>query len=144
MADTVTTTWIYPPNWDGYLPHYGGWRKVVVQLTNSSDGTGESGVTKIDISSLRTTNSEVPARTVIERIVYKTKGVGVRVEWDRTSSKLIAEIPPDASDFFSWLASGGKVDPGEAGDKTGDILFTTIGASAGDTYDITITLRLKA
>ena len=41
MADAVTSTTIVDDN-----------RKAVIQLTNTSDGTGESAVTKIDVSAL--------------------------------------------------------------------------------------------
>jgi hypothetical protein len=46
MADAVTTTTIQD-----------GDRIAVIQLTNTSDGTGESAVTKIDVSGLAANSS---------------------------------------------------------------------------------------
>ena len=43
MADAVTSTTIVDDD-----------RKAIIQLTNTSDGTGESAVTKIDVSALAT------------------------------------------------------------------------------------------
>ena len=55
MADTVDIQWLYPPNWDyGSVPddQRVGWHKAIVKLSGLSDGTGETDVTKVDISQM--------------------------------------------------------------------------------------------
>jgi hypothetical protein len=54
MADAVTTTTIQD-----------GDRIAVIQLTNTSDGTGESAVTKIDVSGLAANSSNKQACTAL-------------------------------------------------------------------------------
>lgn len=116
-------------------------RTHVVHMVNVSDGTGESAVTKVDISALLTVDGKVPTYTVIDRIEYSVQGMAVRLFWDHTTDDEIAVL--QGSGVIDWQASGGKVDPRTTG-GTGDILLTTTGHSSGDTYDITIWLRLKA
>ena len=143
MADTAEVFYVYPPDMlDGSWDGHSGNRRVVVQMLNLSDGTGESLVKKVDLDNLKTSNGNVPGKTVVEKIEYHTSGMGVRIYWDRAPAKLIAYLPPDASDEFDWTDVGGKVDPCDD-DRTGDILFTTAGADAGDTYDVTMYVRLK-
>jgi hypothetical protein len=79
MADAVTTTTIQD-----------GDRIAVIQLTNTSDGTGESAVTKIDVSGLAANSSNKQACTGVKlgRIVYSTFGMSVKLLWDATTKTL--------------------------------------------------------
>ena len=144
MSDTVKTNWIYPPEWGGSPSddQRQGWRRIVVQLLNDSDGTGESRVKKVDISELRGPGGWVPKRTVIEKIDYHMDGMGATLEWDRAPYAVIASLPDGGIGCIDWRDVGGKVDPG-LNDNTGDILLTTNGEDALATYDITLTVRLK-
>ena len=147
MADTVKVRWLYPPNWDGFLPDQGGFKRVVIQLTCMSDGGGETNVVKLNLSELRTPSGKVPTRTAIERVAYTIFGLTVKLEWDRTPNEIIAVLNAAgtvASDFRDYKRVGGLVDPGEpGGEGTGDILLSTTNADAGDSYDIVLTVRLK-
>jgi len=144
MANTLSTNWIYPQGWDGYLIDGQGFRRVVIQCLNYSDGTDESDAIKLDISELQTVNGSVPNRTVIEKIQYKTHGMEVDIEWDRAPNKLIARLPAGEDGCIDWRHQGGNVDPSDGiNDGTGDIIFTTRDADSGDTYDITLWVRLK-
>lgn len=132
MVDTVTTETLY-----------NGQRRKIVHWTGISDGTGESGVAKVDISGLTFNNGTVPTYTAIDMIDYNIQGyASIRLYWDHTTDDEIA-ILPAGSGTIHWYALGGKVDPRTTGD-TGDILLTTNGHSAGDTYDITVYFRPKA
>ena len=143
MADTITEQWVYPPNWDENPPTKGGCRTIVKRFTCISDGTGETDVTKIDISGLRTISGAVPVKTVVESVSYIVNGfTSVVIEWDRAPNSVVCVLS-DHSGSLDFTMSGGLVDPSGAGDRTGDILLTSNGASSGDVYDITITLRLK-
>ena len=142
MADTVSVEYLYPPNWDLNPPESGGWRRVIAQLRGVSDGTGETDVQKIDISELRTTDGRVPTRTAVEWIQYSvSEGWSVLLEWDRSPNSVIVRLT--GSGELDWTKTGGKPDASEAGDRTGDIQLTTVGAAANDSYDITICLKLK-
>lgn len=144
MADTVKTKWIYPPNWDGGFDDNRGTRKWIVQLMCLSDGTGESAVRKIDISTLFLPDGSTPTRSIIEKIEYDASGyTALRLYWDRTPPETIAFLGGSGSAELDYTNEGGNVDPGEAGDGTGDIMLTTTGYTSGDSYNIKFTFRLK-
>lgn len=143
MADTVEVEYIYPPNMlDGDFDEHSGNRHVVVQLLGLSDGTGETNVKKVDLTDLKHPNGSSPARVAVEKIDYHTSGMGATLNFDRTPAKLIARIPIGDNGCVDFTNTGGKVDTGGDG-GTGDILLTSVDADAGDTYDITLTLKLK-
>ena len=148
MADTVDVIYNYPPNWDGFVPDDGGWRRVIATLTCLSDGTGETDVTKIDISQFRTPSGEIPKRTVVEWIEWQVFGITVLLEWDRAPNAYIKRLNAHAvesSGREDYRLFGGLVDPGdgEEGDRTGDISLTTTNADSGDSYEITICVKFK-
>ncbi len=143
MADTVNEQWLYPPNWDGNAPVKGGWKRVKKRFTCISDGTGETAVTKIDISELRTTLGNAPTRTVVESVYFNQQGfTSILLEWDRAPYSTICVLS-GTEGLLDFTKAGGLADPSAEGDRTGDILLTTAGADAGDAYDITICLKLK-
>lgn len=110
-----------------------GLRNAVVKLTNTSDGTGESAVTKVDVSGL----SDGPSVVKIERIHYCVAGMVVRLLWDATADVTIVDLQGDGC--IDATAFGGL--PNNAGDgKTGDIKLTTVGHSSGDSYSIILEL----
>jgi hypothetical protein len=131
MVDTVDTQYIFT-----------GSRRVKVKLTNISDGTGESGVVKIDLSTLTGPNGSAPTSSVVETIEANIQGFSsVKLYWDHTSDDELAVLGTGYS-YFDWTDVGGFTDPGSTG-GTGDIILTTTGASATATYDIVLTVRLK-
>ncbi|MCP3681598.1 MAG: hypothetical protein GY861_02815 [bacterium] len=141
MADTVDVQYIYPPQFENLSDDpTQGFVRFIIKCTNLSDGTGESAVQKLDLSDFRLPGGSVPQRTTITKIQYATDGMQVKIEWDRTPKSLIALIPEDDSGVMDY--PGGLVDPG-LDDATGDILFTTVGHTAADTYDITIHGKFK-
>lgn len=115
-----------------------GPRNVVMRFTNTSDGTGESAVTKVDVSAL----SGAPGRVSIKRIEYSTQGMAVRLLWDATADDLIIDLPQNVTDVLEFDA-GGLQNPKSTG-YTGDIQFTTIGHSSGDTYTVVLHMIKKA
>jgi len=125
MADTVTSQTIQDDN-----------RKAVLKFTNISDGTGESAVTKIDVSALQA-NSRGDACTevAISKIWWQCVGMGVELLNDATTDTLIIALSPDSNGMHDY--SSFSAIPNDAGSgKTGDVNFTTIGASSGDTYTV--------
>lgn len=120
MADAVATQKILD-----------GSRKVVMKFTNISDGTGESAVTKVDVSTLSPAASEVK----IDKIIYDVGGMTVQILWDATADVVAHTLSGEGK--VSFKRFGGLVNNAGSG-VTGDILFTTIGAASGDTYSITL------
>lgn len=134
MADAVDSVVIFS-----------GRKRYKVRLTNISDGTGESAVVKVDKSTLTGLDGTEPSKLVVEKIEYDVQGfTSIRLYWDHTTDDEIAVLGPGTGymDFTDNGMFQGLIDPGSAGD-TGDILLTTNGHSSGDTYTITLTLRLK-
>ncbi len=120
MADAVTTQTIL----DGSF-------KIVVKFTNISDGTGEAAVNKVDVSAL------TPAATKVKitRITFTTGGMDVQILWDATANVLAYTLAKDQSGVLDFRSVGGLINNAGTG-VTGDILFTTAGHTAGDSYSI--------
>jgi len=132
MADTVTSEYVFD-----------GERRKILHMTNISDGTGESGVVKVDLSNITFNHGTVPTASAVDLIDYNIQGfASVRLYWDHTTDDEVA-ILPAGSGCLDWNALGGKVDPRSSG-GTGDIILTTNGGASGATYDITVYLRPKA
>ena len=150
MADTVTTRWLYPPNWDGFVDPAGylkrGWKHMVVQLTGIGVGQdcGETGVRKVVRQDLYGPSGLQCKRICIEEILYHTFGMGVLLYFDMNPAETICLIPHDVSGcitgpFLPKIQKYEDYGPGE----TGDIMLTSIAVAANDTYDITLKLRIK-
>lgn len=116
-------------------------RQRLLHLQARSDGTGEAAVTKLDISTKLTADGQTCTYTVIDRIEYDVGGMQIRLDWDHDTDDEIVTL--SGAGFFDWTYVGGLGDPKSAG-GTGDILLTSIGATAGDSYDISIWYRCKA
>lgn len=123
MADAVTSQTIFD-----------GERMAVMKFTNISDGTGETAVVKVDVSALAPSSFQRPCDGVtIERVHYSIGGMTVSVLWDATTDVPALVLAPGQSTFdFAKI----QVPNNSGAGKTGDICFTTIGASAGDSYTI--------
>ena len=120
-----------------------GERTAVMRFTNVSDGTGESAVKKVDVSALAANSAGQACTEVhIQRIYWMTVGMSVIMEFDASTNVLLTHIPADATgdeyyDNFTAI-------PNNAGSgKTGDIDFTTVGHSSGDSYMIILEMIKK-
>ena len=131
MADTVDT-----------IVQFSGTRRYIVRLTNISDGTGESAVKKVDISTLTNGKGVAPTRVNVESIQWSIQGFSsVKLLWDHTTDDELAVLGA-GNGYRDFSQAGVLKDPSSAGD-TGDILLTTVGASATATYDIVLSLILS-
>ena len=128
MADAVTATTVID-----------GARTAVVYCTNTSDGTGESAVTKVDVSGL-STNPEGTSCTGVrlQKISFSNVGMGVKVLWNASTNVIAAELPADYSDILDYSDISGLPNVAASGGNTGDIKFTTVGHSSGDTYSVVL------
>jgi len=124
--------------------------RYVVHLANVSDGTGETGVVKIDKSTLLSPAGIEPVSIDIEVVRWNVQGfTSVKLYWDHTTDDLAMALAGSGMDDF--LSSGpcpegvpnGLKDPRSAG-GTGDLILTTAGTTSGNTYDITLWCRKTA
>lgn len=127
MADTVSTQTIN-----------NGPRNLIIKLTNESDGTGESAVTKVDGTSATFANrGVVPALHLkVARISFSvSSGAAVRLLWDATTGTDMVILAGTGTFDYSYF--GGLPNPANAG-ATGKINLTTVGFAAGSSYTITL------
>ena len=130
MADAVNTQ-----------DTFTGGNRIVRKFSNISDGTGESSVVKVDISTLIGPDGVAPSALVIEEAKWDVQGFSsVQLAFDATTDD--EALTMSGNDYGSWVEVGGIQDPQSAG-STGDLVLTTIGATATATYDITLVIRLK-
>ena len=118
-----------------------GAQHAIFRFTNVSDGTGESAVTKIDVSGL-TTNPVTGmscSSVSIEKISFSNIGMGVKIYFDASTDVLVIQLPADWADEFDFSDFSGIPDNAGSG-ATGDIQFTTVGHSSGDSYTIIMTV----
>lgn len=108
-----------------------GTKNVVMKLTNLSDGTGESAVLKVDVSTL----SGAPSRVRIMKVHYSVTGMVATLLWDATSDVRILDLAGDG--WFDFTSFGGLYNNAGAG-VTGDIQLTTTGHTLGDSYSIVL------
>lgn len=129
MADAVTSQTLVS-----------GPRRHVVVLTGVSDGTGETAAVKVDKSALKDANGAEPSALSIQKIQWTTQGFTyLKLAFDHTADDTAVVLAGvGCLDFSSY---GGLKDPASAG-GTGDLLLTSVGAAAGDTYTILLDVTL--
>ncbi|MGA0172013.1 MAG: hypothetical protein ACO3NL_00030 [Phycisphaerales bacterium] len=133
MADAVSSTTIID-----------GTHKAVIQLTSLSDGTGESAVTKIDVSALAARDDGTACSgVIIEKVYHSIIGfTQVQLLWAATANTIALGLSQDSNGHMDFSTFGGLVNTSGAG-KTGDIKLTTLGAAANDNYVIVLELLKK-
>ena len=129
MADAVTTQTIQD-----------GQRTAIMKFTNLSDASGETAVTKVNVSALEVQDGTGAACTsvTVQTIQFVTYGMAVQIDLDATANVLLATLPENYSDTLDFSAYGV---PNNAGTGVnGNILFTTTGHAVGDSYMVVITM----
>ena len=130
MADAVTTQVIDD-----------GLRNYVVHLTNVSDGTGETDVTKIDISTLSNASTgAAPTSLALNEASWSIPAGSVKLAWDATTDDTM--IVMSGNGGVSFDSVGSLQDPQSSG-TTGDVKLSTVGFASNDTYDITLVFTKK-
>lgn len=115
-----------------------GERTAIMKFTNISDGTGENKVLKVDVSTLASSASGNACDGVtITKIYASTHGLEVQIYWDATTDVMTWMVPQNSQYTWDWTQFGGLTNNAGAG-KTGDVLFSTADASAGDMYSIVL------
>ena len=130
MADTVASQTLAD-----------GPKTAVLKLTNISDGSGESAVTKVDVSALQpSADGDTCTGVTIERIWWQCIGMKVQILWDATTDLFCIELGENQSGDHDYTKFGGLTNNSGSG-KTGDVKFTTVGHTDGDTYTVILYLR---
>ena len=132
MANTVTTQTLVDNE-----------KHCVIKFTNLSDSTAETNLKKVDVSTLKAKGSDACSEVVIEKIVADISGMQVRILWDATAN--VACFTVSASGTYDFKDNSGVrgLENDAGAGKTGDVLFTTIGASSNDHYSIVLYMRKK-
>ena len=112
-------------------------------FTNVSDGTGESDVTKIDVSGLAYASGDgANCRVAIAEAHFAVGGNGaVQIDFDGTGSNTALVVAGTGK--FDFTDGFGMID-NDAAVPTGDINFTTVGFAADSTYSILLKVRKVA
>jgi hypothetical protein len=116
-----------------------------VILRSISTGTDETDVTKIDRSTLIGPDQiNPPARIQIQELTWNVNGFDeVSISWNFGTDEIIHRMTGD--NYVDYRPSGGLVPgtvPSDLTSTDGDIILSTVGAAANDTYDIYILARL--
>ena len=132
MADAVTSQTLVDND-----------KTLVMKFTNISDGTGESAVKKVDVSALNTNgHGQTCTSVTIDKIWWQCIGMKVRILFDADTDVMAIELGENQSGNHDYSIFGGLTNNAGTG-KTGDVKFTTVGASSGDTYTVILYLRKK-
>ena len=127
MADAVASQTLFD-----------GERVAIMKFTNISDGTGENKVVKVDPTTLRASASGKACDAVtITKIHAATHGMEVQIWWDATTDVLCWILPQNTSYSFDFEKIGGLTNNAGAG-VNGNVLFSTVDASIGDMYAVTL------
>jgi hypothetical protein len=130
MADAVTSQTLMD-----------GERLAIMKFTNISDGTGESAVTKVTVSSLNPSQSgKACSGVTVTKITSVCHGMEVRMYWkaDTNVPFFMSTINTNYENDFSNI--GGLINNAGTG-KNGNIVFSTADASSGDTYTVVLEMQ---
>ena len=116
-----------------------GERMAIMKFTFQCDGSGnESKVLKVDVSALNPSASGKTCNGVaIQKIHASTHGLEVEIYWDATTDILCWALPQNSQYTFDFSSFGGLTNNAGSG-KTGDVLFSTLDATNGDFYAVTL------
>jgi hypothetical protein len=127
MADAVTSQTLID-----------GERLAIMKFTNISDGTGETAVTKVTVSSLSANNLGIACNGVtVTKITSVCHGMEVRMYWDASTDVpfFLSTINTNYQNDFSSI---GGISNNAGTGKNGNIVFSTADASSGDTYTVVL------
>ena len=119
-------------------------KNILVKLTNISDGTGESAVAKVDVSTLaKSRNGDACSRVNIEEIYYDIFGMRVDLLWNASSNVICKVLGANGAlssqGYMDFRNFGGLTNNAGSG-VNGDLLLTTTGHTSGDHYTIILKL----
>jgi len=128
-----------------------GSQYFVAKFTNLSDGTGETGVTKLDptsgASGANNMGVVIQGQTLypgthlkIMKMIYTVSGMTLQMQWDASAAVNLWLL--QGYGCLDFMKQGGLFVPQSAGapvaGATGKVLFTTLGAAGGSSYTVDI------
>ena len=130
MADTVTTQTLIDTSGVKY----------VIKLTNISDGTGETDVTKVDAST--TTFMTEDGNRKIAKVWFSVNTSNpksaVELKWAGVTNATALFL--SGQGFFDLREAGDEI-TNNATTPTGDVLLSTRNFASGDNYSLVIEFR---
>ena len=127
MADAVASQTLFD-----------GERKAIMKFTNTSDGTGETNVVKVNPASLSPSAAGGACdRVTITKITGLTHGMEVVLKWKASTPVVIETIPQNNNYQQDFEKIGGLTNNAGTG-VDGAITFSTQDASSGDTYTVVL------
>ena len=115
-----------------------GERLAIMKFTNSSDGTGETNVVKVNPASLAPSAAGGACISVtINKVTALTHGMEVQLKWKATTPVIIETVPQNTQYTQDYSQFGGLINNAGTG-KDGAITFTTLDATSGDTYTVVL------
>ena len=127
MADAVTSQTLID-----------GERLAIMKFTNISDGTGETAVTKVNVSTLAKSGSgQTCTGVIVNKITSVCHGMEVRMYWDATTDVPFFLSTVNTNYENDFLNIGGITNNSGTG-KNGNIVFSTSDQTAGDTYTVVL------
>lgn len=123
---------------------YSSPHRLVVNITGAFSVADESDVVVIDRSALTGPLGASPSKIRINEVTWAV-GAGfdyVLLEWDYGTDEVIEYF--QGQGYMDYRPAGGKIPAAAPSSATdGDILLTTSGGAAGDTYSIYLDCKLK-
>lgn len=120
-----------------------GTRKYVINVTGIFSVADETDTVIIDRSTLTGGNGTVPTKIRIDEVTWSI-GPGfdyVLLEWDDATDEVIDYF--QGQGYMDYRPYGGKKMAGTPDDAAdGDVLLTTAGGAAGDTYSFLLNCTL--
>ena len=127
MADAVTSQTLMD-----------GERLAIMKFTNISDGTGETAVTKVTVSSLSANSwGKACSGVTVTKITSACHGMEVRMYWDASTDVpfFLSNVNSTYENDFSGI---GGISNNAGTGKNGNIVFSTSDATSGDTYTVVL------
>ena len=127
MADAVTSQTLMD-----------GERVAIMKFTNISDGTGETAVTKVNVSTLAPSGAgKACTGVIVNKITSVCHGLEVRMFWDATTDVPFFMATVNTNYMNDFTEISGLTNNSGAG-KNGNIVFSTSDATVGDTYTVVL------
>lgn len=115
--------------------------KYIIKMTNISDGTGETQVTKVDASGTNFMTED--GNRVISKIGFSVQTASpngaIELLWGGSSGNQTALVLSGLG-FFDLRPFGAEI-PNNATNPTGDVLLSTRNFSRNDSYTVLIEFR---
>jgi hypothetical protein len=119
-----------------------GHRKYAIKVQCTDDGSGLTGYSVVDISTLTGFTGMPITYTALEEAEWDVQGYNyIQLYWDHTTPAPMMTMGAGNGNV-SYEHIGYLFDPKTAG-GTGDILVSTNGAIAGASFDFTIVIQLR-